>query len=103
MKKYLVALAALFSMQWAIASVDLNTANAQQIETLNGIGPAKAKAIVDYRTKNGPFKTADDLLKIPGIKQGTLSKIRSDITLSGKPVAVAAAQPAKPTTVKPKP
>ena len=103
MKKYLVALAALFSMQWAVASVDLNTANAQQIETLNGIGPAKAKAIVDYRTKNGPFKTTDDLLKIPGIKQGTLSKSRGDITLSGKPVAVATTQPAKPAAVKPKP
>ncbi len=103
MKKYLVALVALLSMQWAVASVDLNTANAQQIETLNGIGPAKAKAIVDYRTKNGPFKTTDDLLKIPGIKQGTLSKIRGDITLSGKPVAVATAQPAKPAAAKPKP
>lgn len=68
----------------ALAAVNINTANQAQLETLNGIGPAKAKAIIDYRTKNGPFKTVDDLDKVPGIGQGILGKIKADIAISGE-------------------
>lgn len=73
----------------ALAAVNVNTATQQQLESLNGIGPAKAKAIIDYRTKNGPFKTVEELDNVPGIGQGILSKIRGDVTLTGQ------------TTVKP--
>lgn len=43
----------------ALAAININTANQQQLESLNGIGPVKAKAIIDYRTKNGAFKTVE--------------------------------------------
>ena len=40
----------------AFAGININSATQEQLETLNGIGPVKAQAIIDYRKKNGPFK-----------------------------------------------
>lgn len=79
------------SLVWA-ASIDVNTADAKTLETLNGVGPAKAAAIVEYRTKNGPFKTVDDLEKVPGIGAATISKNKDSLSVGGK--AAAAAKPA---------
>jgi competence protein ComEA len=86
MKRLLLELiiALLASISVAFAAVNINTANQQELETLNGIGPAKAKAIIDYRAKNGPFKSIEELDKVPGVGQGTLAKIRGDVTLSGR-------------------
>lgn len=64
-------------------SVNINTADAKTIATvLDGIGPVKAEAIVNYRTTNGPFKTADELLKVPGIGAKLLEVNKDRITLS---------------------
>ncbi|HNI49871.1 MAG TPA: helix-hairpin-helix domain-containing protein, partial [Accumulibacter sp.] len=59
------------------AGVNVNTANEKELQMLTGIGPAKAKAIIDFRTKNGEFKAVDDLLKVPGIGPAVLGKMRS--------------------------
>ncbi len=59
--------------------LDINTATAAQFETLSGIGPAKAQAIVDYRTEHGNFKSVNDLLKVSGIGEKTLAKFIDDI------------------------
>lgn len=97
MKKLLLSfVAALAFVSSAFAAVDINTATPQQLEALKGIGPEKAKAIVDYRQKNGPFKTADDLMKVPGIKQGTYNKIKTEVSVGGKAAPAAASAPAKP-------
>ena len=91
----------------AIADVNVNTATQAQLETLHGIGPGKAKAIIDYRTKNGPFKSIADIDKVPGIGPGTMKHIKGDVKLSGETVVKAAdkgehkgaakkAEPAKP-------
>jgi competence protein ComEA len=58
------------------ASVDVNTADESSLETLPGIGPEKAAAIVKYRMTNGPFQTVDDLAQVPGIGAGTLAKLK---------------------------
>ncbi|KJV33070.1 topoisomerase [Aquitalea magnusonii] len=81
----------------ALAAININTANQQQLESLNGIGPVKAKAIIDYRTKNGAFKTVDDLKKVSGIGDKTLEKLKKDISVTGTSTvpAPAAATPAK--------
>lgn len=67
----------------AFAAVNINTATEAELQALEGIGPTRAKAIVEYRTKNGPFKSVDDLQKVPGIGAGTLNNIRKDVSLTG--------------------
>ncbi len=63
--------------------VNVNTADAQTIsEELNGIGMAKAKAIVEYRKKHGPFKNADELSLVKGIGERTVDRNRADIQVS---------------------
>lgn len=91
------------------AAVNVNTATQEQLESLNGIGPAKAKAIIDYRQKNGAFKTLEDIDKVPGVGAGIMGKIKNDVTLTGtttvkvepsskKAASVKSAAPATPAT-----
>jgi competence protein ComEA len=63
--------------------VDVNTADAETISAeLKGIGLKKAEAIVEYRTKHGPFRSADDLTLVKGIGERTVELNRSDIKVS---------------------
>ena len=98
--------ATLLLMQVALAEpVNINTADATALaKALNGIGPAKAKAIVSYREKNGPFKSVDQLAMVEGITQKLIDKNRADIRLGADkggdksgPAAPAAKQP-RPAT-----
>ena len=61
--------------------VNVNTANAEELETLTGIGPALAQAIVDYRAGHGAFRSAEDLLLVKGIGEAKLEGFRAEITL----------------------
>lgn len=61
------------------ALVNINTADSQELMNLPGIGQAKADSIIEYRTANGTFKTIEELMKIPGIKEGLFSKISAYI------------------------
>jgi len=64
-------------------SVNVNTADAQTIsEELTGIGLSKAQAIVAYREKHGPFRSADDLSLVKGIGERTVDRNRADIQVS---------------------
>lgn len=67
----------------AFAAVNINTASQAELESLQGIGPAKAKAIIDYRKKKGSFKSVDDLQNVSGIGPATVQKLRKDITVGG--------------------
>ena len=62
--------------------ININKATAEELDRLPGIGPAKAKAIIDYRNANGDFKTNEDIQKVKGIKAGEFSKIRDYIRLT---------------------
>jgi comEA protein len=59
--------------------IDLNTASAEQLISLPGIGPAKAQAIIDYRTQSGPFTTIEQLMKVKGIGLKTFEKLKDKI------------------------
>jgi len=88
MKKLLFVLLALIALSFnAFAAVNINTATKEELQSLKGVGPSKAKAIIDYRTKNGPFKTADDLNNVPGFGDKSTAKLKSSITVSGKTIA----------------
>jgi competence protein ComEA len=66
---------------WA-GPVNVNTADANTLaRELDGIGPVKAQAIVEYRQKNGPFRAAEDLLKVQGIGQRVLDQNRPNIRI----------------------
>ena len=62
--------------------VNINTADAEELETLTGIGPALAQAIVDYRAEHGAFRSAEDLLLVKGIGEAKLEGFRAEITLT---------------------
>ncbi len=61
------------------AGVDINTADAAALEQIKGVGPAKAAAIVEYRDRNGPFKSVEDLTKVPGIGDKSLKSMRDQV------------------------
>jgi len=79
----------------AVAAVNINTATKEELTSINGVGEKRAQDIIDYRTKNGPFKTVDDLEKVPGIGPGLMKQIRSQVSTSGKTVID---KPAEKTT-----
>src|SRR5438128_11620711 len=90
MRRILVLLVMLFFSTFAIAAVNINTATKEELDALPGIGPVKAQAIIDYRTKNGPFKTPEDIMKVPGIKEGEFGKLKGQISVSGASTPAAA-------------
>ena len=73
----------------AVAAVNINTATEAELDAVKGIGPGKARAIVEHRGKNGPFKSVDDLAKVKGFGEKSIDKLRPELTTG------AAGSPAK--------
>ncbi len=63
------------------AVVNVNTATSEQLQTLPGIGPARAADIIDYRERDGPFQSVEELLQVPGIGPATLDRLRDQVRL----------------------
>jgi competence protein ComEA len=85
MSTAIIALLLLASLPAIAGQVDINTASAEAISAeLKGVGLSKAKAIVEYRKKHGPFRSADDLSLVKGIGERTVEINRSDIKVSGQ-------------------
>ena len=64
-------------------AVDINTATAEELQELMGIGPVLSQAIVDYRAEYGPFQSVDELLAVNGIGEAKLDGIRDEVTVNG--------------------
>jgi competence protein ComEA len=63
------------------APVDLNTATAEQLDTLPGVGPATASAIIAHREQHGPFTSVDQLLDVRGIGEAKLEQLRDLVSV----------------------
>ena len=61
--------------------INLNIADVSQLSTLTGVGESKALAIIAYREENGPFTSIEDIMNVPGIKEGTYEKIKDKIAI----------------------
>lgn len=99
----------------AVAQININTASPAELDALKGIGPVKAQAIVDYRTRNGPFRSVDDLQNVPGIGPETLKDVRGQVSVGGlsrslsappakkpEPANLPSAAPARPAAESPR-
>jgi competence protein ComEA len=65
-----------------VAPVDINTATVEGLTGIPSIGKVTAQAIVEWRQQNGPFRQVDDLLKVKGIGEKSLEKIRPYVKVS---------------------
>ena len=65
------------------ALVNVNTAGAEELMALPGIGEARAQAILDDRTANGPYRWPEELIRVKGIGEGVLDGILDQITTGG--------------------
>ena len=61
--------------------INLNSATSDQLDTLPGVGPSTAKAIISYRNRKGPFSKVDDLLNVPGIGPAKVGALRDQVTV----------------------
>ena len=83
-KKYFFLIISFFLLPVFINAqifVNINTAGSTELETLNGIGPSKAQAVIDYRTQNGLFGNIEDIKNVSGIGDVTFLNIKDFITI----------------------
>jgi len=93
-----IVFASLFFTLNAWAAINVNTASEGELTSLPGIGPAKAAAIVQVRTQNGPFKSLSDLDAVPGIGPATLTNITPMVIFAEDGKAPVAAAPEAQST-----
>jgi len=67
-------------MAQEVAPINVNTADAELLVELPGIGPSRAEAIIEEREANGPFENADDLARVSGIGTATVDRMRDQVT-----------------------
>ncbi len=72
--------------------VDINTADAQQLQTLKGIGPALAERIISYREEHGPFASVEELLLVSGIGESTLAGFSDRVTAGASDISAEEAE-----------
>ena len=81
--------------------IDLNVANAKELQELPGVGPVTAQRIIDLRQKSGRFKRIEDLLAVRGISQKKLEAMRPYVTVSPPPASAPKSSPAPPAKKPP--
>jgi competence ComEA-like helix-hairpin-helix protein len=107
LKKLLMLwVAIMLSIGAAFAAVDVNTADQAALESVKGLGPVKSKAIIDERTKNGPYKDADDLAtRVKGLGTKSVANLEAaGLTIGGSsaaPTGKTATRPSSTTGAAP--
>lgn len=85
MKRILAGLAMLIAGGSVWAAVNINTATVAELDAVKGVTPKQAAAIVEYREKNGPFKSVDELKKVKWFGEKSVAKLRSGLTVGDDP------------------
>ncbi|MGY8629205.1 ComEA family DNA-binding protein [Nitrosomonas europaea] len=82
MKKIFLILVIFFGFNLSVlAGVDINTASQADLESVKGLGPVKAKAIIEYRNKYGMFKSVEELANVKGIGAGILKQLGDQVSV----------------------
>lgn len=82
MRKIFLILVVFFGFNLSVlAGVDINTANQADLESVKGLGPVKAKAIIEYRNEHGMFKSVEELANVKGIGVGTLKQLGDQVSV----------------------
>ena len=89
-------LAATADKQPPAKPIDLNLANAKELQELPGVGPVTAQRIIDMRQKSGRFKRVEDLLAVRGISQKKLDAMRPYVTIAPPPTSTPKNPPSAP-------
>jgi competence protein ComEA len=103
MKRLALLLALALCSATAFAAINLNTATKEELVALPGVGPAKAQAILDYRSSHGPFKSIEEVKDVKGIGAKRFEKLKGELTVVGasaKPLARPAEQSAPQRVAK---
>ena len=81
MRNWMLLIAGLLGPMWALAGpVDINTADAATLaKELDGVGLARAKAIVEYRERHGKFKSVDEMLNVKGIGPAVIEQNKANL------------------------
>jgi len=79
--KVLLVLSGLLAFP-VFAAVNINTATQSELEAVKGVGPAKAKAIIQYREANGNFKHVDELDKVKGFGKASIDKLKEALAVN---------------------
>lgn len=83
MKRLLLGWALAIGLSAATAApLNINTATPAQLETLPGVGPAKARAITEYREKSGGFKRVEDLTNVKGLGEKSVERLKPMVTVT---------------------
>ncbi len=87
MKKIFLILVVFFGFNLSVlAGVDINTASQADLESVKGLGPVKAKAIIEYRNKHGMFKSVEELANVKGIGAGILKQLGDQVSVQEEAV-----------------
>jgi competence protein ComEA len=78
--RVLLVLSALFAYP-VLAAVNINTATQSELEAVKGVGPAKAKAIIQHRETNGKFKNVDELDNVKGFGKASVEKLKDSLSV----------------------
>jgi competence protein ComEA len=85
-KKWIISLLLAFSLSsfaaFAADKININTASADELQLLNGVGPSTANAIVQYREQNGAFASVDDLVNVKGVGEKKVAGLAEQVTVS---------------------
>ncbi|KVL16922.1 MULTISPECIES: ComEA family DNA-binding protein [unclassified Burkholderia] len=101
-RKWFAAAVMLGAVASAWAAVDVNTANEDALVGIKGIGPARAKAILDERGARGPFRNADDLAaRVKGMGGHTVERLQQEGLTIGAAAGAAPSAAGKPAAAKP--